>query len=806
MSDLTEAQIEKQEDLSNKRLALLKPEIIWGSVPERPTHNLIDLMHWVRQNFAVDSGAPDALEHGCFIHNKIVIDGSFLEFCDQKGVKIKTLYLDSVASWRSDHDSEHFMAQGVFKIIYKNLEFIHAALFHKGNQNEDEVSFFIVVKNSLFHDYVKFRNEFDKWLVARDREHLEIHVVGGEGQPYSRNVKWDDLFLPQELKDDIRGSIEGWLNAKGIYEKAKIPWKRGILLYGAPGCHALGTGILMHDGSIKKVEDVSIGDYLMGPDSEPREVLKLVRGYEEMYRITPKKGKPFIVNKNHILHLVPSGKIGYPDIDISVDNLMSCSAVFKERFKLKYADAVEFSSLKSNLPIDPYFLGLWLGDGNSANSAITTADKEIEKCIYKEAKKRKLKVRETKKTDSICKTYYIHGNVITNLVDAKKHINSLQKDLISLNLINNKHIPNNYLIASIEDRLQLLAGIIDTDGHYIGWRQSSKYKNKGTNKTFFEVSQKSKILSDQIVFLAKSLGFGVTVKEVTKTIKSINFSGQYYRINIFGSVDRIPTKLLRKQSCKGKSNKDTLRTGILKIESIGNGDYYGFTVDRVARNRYFASQQNHLYLTDDFMIHHNCGKTTTIRTIIANYDFKPVTVHTSQQTNDDTITEAFEYAQEQSPGLLYIEDLDTLLGTTVSYSHFLNLMDGVSAKNGLMVVATANDISKLKEAVTDRPSRFDRKWEIPAPDKVMAAKYMKHWFGNTIKSDELAKHAVNSNFSYAYFKELYLTSMFHAIADGRKKPNIEDIKKSIKQLLHDKKLAKDFFEHTDHSANHIGIE
>jgi hypothetical protein len=435
MSDLTESQIEKQEDLSDKRLALLKPEILWGTLADRPTHNLIDLMHWVKESFVPKHSSSS--EYGCFIHNKIVIDGSFLEFCEQKGVKIKTLYLDSVASWRSEHDSEHFMAQGVFKITYKNLEFIHAALFHKGNQNEDEVSFFIVVNNKTFHEYVKFRNEFDKWLIARDREHLEIHVVGGEGQPYSRNINWNDLFLPQELKDDIRNSIEGWLAAKDVYAKAKIPWKRGILLYGQPGN----------------------------------------------------------------------------------------------------------------------------------------------------------------------------------------------------------------------------------------------------------------------------------------------------------------------------------------------------------------------------------GKTTTIRTIIANYDFKPVTVHTSQQTNDDTITEAFEYAQEQSPGLLYIEDLDTLLGTTVSYSHFLNLMDGVSTKNGMIVIATANDLSKLKESVTDRPSRFDRKWEIPCPDKAMATKYMKHWFGNTIKADELAKHAVDSNFSYAYFKELYLTSMFHAMADGRKKPNIEDIKKSIKQLLHDKKLAKDFFEHTDHSStNHIGIE
>ncbi|MBZ0266255.1 hypothetical protein K8I28_16480 [bacterium] len=80
--------------------------------------------------------------------------------------------------------------------------------------------------------------------------------------------------------------------------------KHGNPLVVSPtGCHAKGTGVLMYDGKIKAVEDVQPGDRLLGPDSTPRKVLRLYRGREMMYRIVPKKGKPFVVNQSHVLSL-----------------------------------------------------------------------------------------------------------------------------------------------------------------------------------------------------------------------------------------------------------------------------------------------------------------------------------------------------------------------------------------------------------------------------------------------------------------------------------------------------------------------
>ena len=87
-----------------------------------------------------------------------------------------------------------------------------------------------------------------------------------------------------------------------------LPNGRLIQYYGGPGCHRKGQGILMYDGSIKNVEDIQIGDRLMGMDSTPRNVLSLCNGYEKMYEIQPNKGKSWVVNENHILTLNKTAK------------------------------------------------------------------------------------------------------------------------------------------------------------------------------------------------------------------------------------------------------------------------------------------------------------------------------------------------------------------------------------------------------------------------------------------------------------------------------------------------------------------
>lgn len=130
-------------------------------------------------------------------------------------------------------------------------------------------------------------------------------------------------------------------------------FKEGVILAGI-GCHALGTGILMTNGKIKKVENIKVGDKLLGYDSLPRKVLGLYRGKDKMYKITPTKGESFVVNENHILSLMDNK---HKVFNISIKEYLSDKS--SSKYKLWQSPCIQFKKKKLN--INPYFVGLWLG-------------------------------------------------------------------------------------------------------------------------------------------------------------------------------------------------------------------------------------------------------------------------------------------------------------------------------------------------------------------------------------------------------------------------------------------------------------
>ncbi len=129
--------------------------------------------------------------------------------------------------------------------------------------------------------------------------------------------------------------------------------KKRILLVaptGAGKCLALGTLVLMRDGTTKRVEDVEVGDLLMGPDSRPRTVLSTCRGEDEMFEIAPVTGEKWACNSVHVLTLVHSttGEI----VDIPLDEYLKMAKSWRHVWK-QFAAAVEFDA-DERLPVDPY--------------------------------------------------------------------------------------------------------------------------------------------------------------------------------------------------------------------------------------------------------------------------------------------------------------------------------------------------------------------------------------------------------------------------------------------------------------------
>ena len=193
----------------------------------------------------------------------------------------------------------------------------------------------------------------------------------------------------------------------------------------------------------------------------------------------------------------------------------------------------------TNVPIDPYILGLWLGDGWSDRVSLTNIDKNCIVAWENFAKLNNLFVNKCNKIKRTTKSKEHETDIIYSyhIVDSlkKTNHNSANKLFRSLNLLKNKHIPEIYLKNSVEIRKQLLAGLIDTDGHLC--------------RNVYDIVQKNEKLSNNIFTLAQSLGFNTKIKKVNKTCCNNDKTNIYFKVNIGVNQHspNIPVKCERKK-------------------------------------------------------------------------------------------------------------------------------------------------------------------------------------------------------------------------------------------------------------------
>jgi superfamily II DNA or RNA helicase len=370
-------------------------------------------------------------------------------------------------------------------------------------------------------------------------------------------------------------------------EISEQKYKSGItrqLIVSATGCHAKGTLILMFNGTLKKVEEITINELLMGNDSTPRKVLNLYRGKELMYEIIPIKGEPFIVNKSHILSLKKTPTPGkyktYPEIvNISIEKYLCRNKHFKHLYKL-YKTGVEFSN-SYRLPklIDPYWLGLWLGDGSLSSPQITNEDPEIISYLNKMKLKPGYKMHQYHKGNKLY-SFNITRRKSELKLFADNEYNVFLNDFRGLT--KQKEFPQKYCTLPLNDRKKLLAGLIDSDG--------------SISSNTYDFVNKSFTISNAVAFIARSLGLRATMVKCKKGIASTEFLGEYFRVTISGNISLIPCRIKRKIGTVNKQKKNPLVTGF-SIKELETDDYYGFELDG-----------NHLYCMGDFTVTHNTGK------------------------------------------------------------------------------------------------------------------------------------------------------------------------------------------------------
>ena len=426
-----------------------------------------------------------------------------------------------------------------------------------------------------------YRESASKFYVPRYFGEKHFGTPSSESKiPDGTNINID---FAGELRDYQKPVVQKYLDT--VLSKGNVS-DGGLLelpcAYGK--CLGINTEILMYDGTIKKVQDIQINDLLMGDDSTPRIVLSLARGQEQMYKISGKKGDTYICNESHILSLKCSTNYNKNFkkgliIDIPILEFLKLPKTFHGKGGPLLGYKVPINFEEKYLEFEPYMIGYWLGDGHSRDTGISTQ----EACVIKYF------VDYFKNIHTDLYFRYTGGQYDYRINSLKKQ-NSFMNFLRQYNLINNKHIPYHYKCNSKKNRLELLAGLIDSDGYF--------YKGS------YEIVQKNEKLLDDIIFLARSLGFACYKKRVIKTCTNAPGGpkkGVYYLTKIYGSgLEEIPVLCKRKQGYIRKQIKNAL-VYRLTIEKLDIDNYYGFEING-----------NKRFVLADFSVTHNTALSLNI--------------------------------------------------------------------------------------------------------------------------------------------------------------------------------------------------
>ena len=389
-------------------------------------------------------------------------------------------------------------------------------------------------------------------------------------------------------------------------------------------CFDPNTEILMWDGTVKLAVDIKVDDVLIDDLGNPTRVRTTCEGYKNMYNIIPDKSNfmDHRVTDNHILTLKIRGhKVVRPSnrmdrnythiveflnrdnlvfqekyfnsledakmfvasitddddtIDITIEKYLTLSKRTKDRLVLFKTEGIHW--IKKEVEMDPYLLGMWLGDGLSDGSGFALNYKtDFETLAYWErwAEENGAVLTKGKRYGySVVskKNKEAYSDGICNRVEEAP----LKKYLRKYNLLKNKHIPNEYLTNDRETRLRLLAGLVDTDG---------SVRAEGREIRICQGPANYRIVEDAYT-VAMSLGFSCGIKEGksqwTDEKTGIKKFSTYKELTITGhKICEIPTLLPRKKLLPITDETQIIRSksfmcSKFKLEEVGIGPFVGW--------------------------------------------------------------------------------------------------------------------------------------------------------------------------------------------------------------------------------------
>lgn len=201
------------------------------------------------------------------------------------------------------------------------------------------------------------------------------------------------------------------------------------------------------------IEDLKVGDEVYSLSGAPTKVYKTTEIFKDRpcFRVTLDTDESFVCDEGHNWQTINGVKRAY---ELEPGDKLPLPAAAERTYTVTASGAQE-------LPIDPYLLGVWLGDGHTHNPRVTTADPEI-----KEAFAAWSTVQYDKLTFAIGTNDGSSGAIKgKGIYGSRPNPNSFIHRLRIISVLGDKNIPSMYLNGNIDQRIALLQGLMDTDGH-----------------------------------------------------------------------------------------------------------------------------------------------------------------------------------------------------------------------------------------------------------------------------------------------------------------------------------------------------
>lgn len=411
----------------------------------------------------------------------------------------------------------------------------------------------------------------------------------------------------------------------------------------------------------RRVDEIKEGDYLFDRYGKPTKVLGVYpQGKKEVFEVTFGDKRTARCCDEHIWYVHKKGwanKERYEEF--TVKQMLEIGLVDNRRaanFSIPVAKAVEYD--EKDYAVPPYVVGAFLGDGSCKEDrlAFSSADEnmvehiaDLLKCSYKK-----------RSDNNFTWDFYIENKGGLHTRDV------LPQELINYSY--DKFIPDEYKYGSIEQRLELVRGLMDTDGSIV----KDKRPDHAATATVSFTSTSPRLINDMVEVLG-SLGYIVTIHKDKREEKYTTGACYELKINIPNEEKEklfwLPRKKEIALSVKDKPlKKNHSVTSIRSIESLGYEE---------EMTCFYVDNAEHVFLTENFVVTHNTRVLTErIRNLVEAKNVKPEDIVAITFTN--------AAAQEMRQRLGSISD-NMFIGTIHSYANKICSMNGVD---------TISDINK----------------------------------------------------------------------------------------------------------------